>query len=327
VPVRSTKEGGWQITGSELGVRLPHKIYRPGTPKKYVQEVESKLRSDIRASKELGRVPEVSLEEAIVRYLQEFQGKGKRQVVNHAHQLTPFVTGRRLSQVVDAASAVRDDPSVSFSTRNRRLAILRRVGSLAYRRWGWLQAPLHEKIETLPENPARSVYLSRGEVAGLLKGIRNRECRRAALIAVFTGMRRSEICGLKPDDISGNSICLRDSKNGKPRNIPIVPGLEFAFRRLPIGVHRDTLSHAVEKASGGKVRFHDLRHTTASLLINAGVPLFTVGAVLGHKSLQTTKRYAHLDQKSMENAVALLKPVRRLHVTAKQDVSKDGTNS
>jgi len=42
------------------------------------------------------------------------------------------------------------------------------------------------------------------------------------------------------------------------------------------------------------LRFHDLRHTTASLLINQGVDLHTIGAILGHASAQTTKRYAHL---------------------------------
>jgi site-specific recombinase XerD len=54
----------------------------------------------------------------------------------------------------------------------------------------------------------------------------------------------------------------------------------------------------------GHARFHDLRHATASELVNAGVDLFTVGAVLGHKSQQSTARYSHLSQERMREAMA-----------------------
>ena len=42
------------------------------------------------------------------------------------------------------------------------------------------------------------------------------------------------------------------------------------------------------------LHFHDLRHSSASEMINAGVDLYTVGAVLGHKDARSTKRYSHL---------------------------------
>ncbi len=41
------------------------------------------------------------------------------------------------------------------------------------------------------------------------------------------------------------------------------------------------------------LRIHDLRHSLASALANAGTPLFGIGAVLGHRQLSTTTRYAH----------------------------------
>lgn len=44
----------------------------------------------------------------------------------------------------------------------------------------------------------------------------------------------------------------------------------------------------------GHIHFHDLRHSAASELINAGVDLFTVGRVLGHKDPRSTQRYSHL---------------------------------
>jgi site-specific recombinase XerD len=52
---------------------------------------------------------------------------------------------------------------------------------------------------------------------------------------------------------------------------------------------------------------HDIRHSTASALINAGVDLYTVGQVLGHKSLASTARYAHLDMRSKIDAINKIK--------------------
>ena len=55
------------------------------------------------------------------------------------------------------------------------------------------------------------------------------------------------------------------------------------------------------------VRLHDLRHTTASWLINAKVDLYTVGKILGHSGPQTTARYAHLSHATLKDAMGRLK--------------------
>ena len=53
-------------------------------------------------------------------------------------------------------------------------------------------------------------------------------------------------------------------------------------------------------------RFHDLRHTFASRLVMAGVDIYTVSELMGHASVQMTKRYAHLAPEHKANAVELL---------------------
>lgn len=63
-------------------------------------------------------------------------------------------------------------------------------------------------------------------------------------------------------------------------------------------------------------RLHDLRHSTASEIINAGVDLYTAGGVLGHKSAVSTKRYSHLATKTLKSAVALVG--KKTRTTAKK---------
>ena len=61
------------------------------------------------------------------------------------------------------------------------------------------------------------------------------------------------------------------------------------------------------KRSGlGDLRFHDLRHTFASRLVMAGVDLYRVQTLMGHKTPTMTLRYAHLSRQHLRAAFALL---------------------
>jgi integrase len=242
--------------------------------------------------------------------------KARKSTEGNAYALAEWVRGRDLRDVHRVAQEyVRDHRGVvTNSTINRRLAVLRRVANLAYKRWGWLSEPIGQKIELLPENPARERFLTRSELARLLRGIPNRQMRKAALVAAFTGLRRGELARLRPINVQGDLIYVGNTKTGRPRVVPAVHHIAFALRRLPFGVHADTLTHAVQRASPG-IRFHDLRHTAASLLIQSGVDLYRVGAILGHTDIRTTRRYAHLAVADLRTAVANLgrKSAQALH--------------
>lgn len=74
----------------------------------------------------------------------------------------------------------------------------------------------------------------------------------------------------------------------------------------------DIWRDAVERADVGHVRIHDLRHTYASWLLQAGVSLAEVGRLLGHESTQTTARYAHLAETPWDDVrKALAKPKKK----------------
>lgn len=233
--------------------------------------------------------------------------KARKGTEGNACALAEWVKGKSLREVGKVAQDYIQAKRgvLTNSTINRRLAVLRRVANLAYRRWGWLDNSAGDKIQLLPENPARERFLTRSELARLLRGIPHRSMRKAALVAAFTGLRRGELAKLRPINVQGDLIYLQTTKSGRPRTVPVVHHVRFALKRLPFGVHADTLTHAVHRALPG-VRFHDLRHTAASLLIQAGVDLYRVGTILGHSDIRTTKRYAHLAVDDLRTAVATL---------------------
>lgn len=150
----------------------------------------------------------------------------------------------------------------------------------------------------------RHVYKVRREMLEIARACAHRETRAAIRVAFYSGMRLSEILRAT---VTRNGYSLDDSKNGRPRIIPIHPRIAVIARRIRFTIRasklKDEWNKAREKAGYPDVRFHDLRHSAASEMINAGVNLYTVGGVLGHKSHTSTKRYAHLVTDSLAEAV------------------------
>jgi len=143
------------------------------------------------------------------------------------------------------------------------------------------------------------------------------------LLALNTGLRRGELLNLVWGDIDLKKSLLtvhgKGAKSGQTRHIPLnAQALDVLKKHkgkvLPIpskpvfGQHKFQKSFAgvLEKAKIKKFRFHDLRHTFASHLVIAGVPLNTVRELLGHSDMKITLRYAHLAPDNLRQAVELL---------------------
>ena len=259
---------------------------------------------------EIGSMPVRTVKEAIERVMVEELPRLRQpdKARSHIEHLRAFVNGESLNDIPALALRYRAaHPHLRPSTCNRRIAWLRRIGRLAYRRWGWLARQVFITLD--PEHNTRHRYLTLGEVNRLLLACQHLPTRDAVTLAVYTGMRQGEIFGLSQANVRGDCLWLPswDAKNGEPRLIPILPPMSDAVSRLPLPCKARTMhthyKRACARAGLEDLTFHDLRHTTASLLVNAGHSIKIVQDVLGHRSVTAANRYAHLSVETKRAAL------------------------
>jgi len=165
--------------------------------------------------------------------------------------------------------------------------------------------------------------------AGRLMECASHHLRPVIATALCTGMRRGEIMGMRWQDIDlrNRTIFVPHTKNGHSRYVPIsdslfnvlsnLPGhkgTDYLFagvpkigkKGMPFNDVRTSFENACTLAGIENFRFHDLRHTAASHMAMAGIPLKIIGDVLGHRSIAMTERYAHLSPGFLRNAVNAL---------------------
>jgi len=302
----------WRIELTRDGKRL-RKLAPEGATREEAEAWEAQLVLESFRQRELKQKPDRSLAEAITRWANDDLPKMKSEEAqrSHAAQLIPYVKGYKLTQVHEcAAEYVRKNPHLKPATIYQRLAVLRRVAHLAYKKWGWLDQPVGSKIQMPKVQNERHVYATYEEVLTLLIAADSQPLEDLVLIAFYTGMRRGELMGLTRDNIKGNTILLGDPeqiKTGRARSIPIHPALIDAVTRLPIQEKLGWASHAFARLADsvglGHLHLHDIRHSLASALVQADVPIYTVAHILGHASVKTTQRYAHLATGNMRDAL------------------------
>lgn len=207
----------------------------------------------------------------------------------------------------------------SPATVVRYLAALSHALSTAVKEWGWLEDSPMRKVSKPKEPRGRVRFLTTEERQTLLDACRQNQCSHlypVVVLALSTGMRQMEILTLKWKDIDleNGTIILHETKNNERRCVPLTghaydlikrldtnrknlsPFL-FPSRRLssnkPYNI-RSAWEQAVKMAGIKDFRFHDLRHDFASQLLASGASLAQLSEVMGHKTLQMIKRYAHL---------------------------------
>jgi integrase len=193
-------------------------------------------------------------------------------------------------------------------------------------REGWILRHPFSGSDTIispSDETKRTRILSRDEELLLLDACDERRAKLKPIIicALDTGMRRGEILSLRWRDVDLENkrinIQAMNTKTLRARSVPITSRLLDELKTLPrrdpsgrvFGV-TDTVkrSWATAKRIAGitDLKFHDLRHTCATRLVQGGLPLAEVSRVLGHSSITTTFRYANVDDTTFDRALTIL---------------------
>lgn len=212
------------------------------------------------------------------------------------------------------------------ATVNRELMLLSGIFTEAVAR-GYIDRNPAHGISQLPEHNDKLRWLTDDEEDAIMKRCPD-WLGPIVQTALLTGMRKEEILTLEWGnvDLDRREIRVVRTKNHKTRYIPINAALHeilgpfrgaasaAVFPNPRTGLPYRDISHAFQRAcdaaSVSGVTFHTLRHTFASRLVQAGVPLNTVRELLGHSSIKVTMRYAHLAPNNLREAVSLLKRTR-----------------
>ena len=251
---------------------------------------------------------------------------------------------KRLSEVFDGLSLaeitpqriadykkIRRDAGVKVATIARELEILRASLNIALKEWEWIEVNPFWKVRIEQPKGHKERWLTLEEELRLLDSS-PAWLREIISFALNTGMRQNEILSLCwPEvDFIRRSVTLLLTKNMEKRTIPLnhaaldLLNSKGRGRRISGYVFTSSVDTKIQarnllrafyvarkKAGLEDVRFHDLRHTFATRLVQAGVELYVVKELLGHKTLKMTTRYAHHYPESLRHGVDILDRLRK----------------
>lgn len=276
------------------------------------------------------RITAIRLKPLVAEFLDEGRAYGKRSVDRDELALRHVVDFLGSPPVAQIRPKDIEDykrhrcKSVSHRTVNLELSVLRHLLNRAIA-WDYLVENPMRKVDFL-KVPARDTRFLSAEEVQRLRLACPPHFLPVVELALNTGMRRGEILGLNWGDVDfgRKSIRLRETKNGSVRYVPMNERVQEVLadlrrrtkgsavfltalgKRHPLKDFRTVWESTLRRAGLPHTRFHDLRHTAASHMVMAGVPLVVVKEILGHKSFAMTLRYAHLSQEARMDGVQAL---------------------
>lgn len=306
--------------------------------RKEAEQILSKWRLEVRDVEVWGMEPVRTFEELMVAWLKENDRKTSaetdRQIVR---RLWPHFEGVELNNLtatdISAYTQKRRDAGRADSSIRRELATLSAAINYARKHWEWdLPNPVTGRAPQ--PGPGRVRWVTREDAETLIAAARQSRSRllgHFVELGFYTGMRSQEMLGLewRRVDLHQRLLYLPPATNKSARHVSI-PLNQRAYQvLLQLAAYRaeycpDTpwvfwrangerlqsvkkgFRAACEKAGIEDFTPHDLRHTCAAWLVQAGVSLYRVRDLLRHTSIQVTERYAHLAPDQVREAVAAL---------------------
>ena len=246
-------------------------------------------------------------------WCERFKGKALREV-------SPLEIEKHKRERVN--SITKRGTRRSASSVNYELAVLSRIFSLAIDLEQATSNPCR-KVRKLRFDNKRNQYLTADEEEALMAQLtgKRKHVRAIVQLAIGTGMRRGELLGLKwPNvDFVRGVIHVTQTKTDHNREVPMsqhVRGLLLSLQKERKGdfvIHtskgkrildvKRAFRAACHDAGITDFRFHDLRHTFATRLGDAGHSSRTIAALLGHANTAMTDRYTHATDNALRSAV------------------------
>jgi len=212
---------------------------------------------------------------------------------------------------------------VASGTVTKELNVLKHLLRLASEEWEYIPTNPARGVKAPKAAPGRVRYLQPTELRAVLESC-PKWLKPIVALAVSTGMRRSEILGLRwlDVDLEHNRIMLPQTKNGEGRIVYLNQMAAAAIKSLPTTLETKATDQLFPSIPGPRVSvqfareckrlnisdfsLHDLRHTAASWLRMSGSDIHTVAQLLGHKDLRMAARYQHLAPAFLAEAVGRL---------------------
>ena len=219
----------------------------------------------------------------------------------------------------------------AIGTINRALVLLRYGFELAIR---WKEPGVEvnpvKEIKNIKDDNKLERYLCNKQAEVLMQAVAqssNAMLQHIVLFLIYTGARKNEVLQACWQDVDWQKSSWRipKTKSGKVRHVPLSSGALELLKKLQ---NQIKLTHmgkqaifanpetgkpfisffyswnsARVRAGMPEFRIHDLRHSFASYLVNAGRSLYEVQELLGHADIKTTSRYAHLSRERLAQAV------------------------
>ena len=315
---------------------------------------ETSLKQRLARGERIDRDPkdqELTFEQFAWRWFEEYvkpnnkysEQVGKRCILSRS--LIPFFGSRRIGEIgprdIERYKALQVERGLKNKTIRNYLTVLNKCLATAYE---WFQLEGAPPKIKWPKCAVPDIdYLSPEECELLLaraKGV----MYEMILTALRTGMRQGEIRGLQWSSVDwlNRNVAVRHSldnhrkvlvapKSNRTRHIPldtdvyamlcrrksgtgyVFPaddGRPFTNYRVGYGIKK-----LCKEAGLRKIGWHTLRHTFASHLAMRGVPLPAIKELMGHSSITTTMRYAHVAPSTLRSAIEMLNPKTMVDAT------------
>lgn len=313
----------WATWNDQKGQRVRKST---GTNDKQLAEaIAAKWQHESFMEQHFGIIPDTPFRDALLRYAtakKRENARGYEDTNRYQLQMLLDKFGDKMLSEIDA-KLLRDFADTCRETQKdaslqRYLAVIKAILNKAKDEGDLLALPVFPKVK---QPKGRTRWLTVEEEHRLLKASPER-IRLLIAFALDTGGRRSELFRLdwRYLDLEQGRVTFVETKNGEDRSIrlterakqilvalgPKGSGAVFTYQGKALKGIKTSFDTARTKAGLEDFRFHDLRHTFASRLVQKGLPLYEVMHMTGHKSLTMVQRYSHLAPEYQERAIEAL---------------------